>query len=217
MPRCSSRRNVWTALCVVAMSSGVTSPVFADPIRITAGHTSVRGLASPGDAVLVGDGLQLIGLGTASASAPTQPGEIGTLDGQFSYQPNVNLFDVMVNGQSYRATLSGLLTFTTEPFVTPAAVDNRGLFNTTFTMSGRIVGFSGIGNDAQELFSIDVFGTGTASANARFVDNRLYLPSGTDVFYSFTAGDVSPTPEPASLLLLATGAVGLVARSRRRR
>ena len=212
-----SGRTVFLAACSVAVGPWLVSPVFADPIRVTSGHTNGIELSAATDAVLIGDGLRLQGFGTISATAPLHPGDTATLDGQFSYGPNVQLFDVMVNGQAYRATLSGLLTFTTQPFVAPPPSNGgQAFFNTTFTMRGHVVGLSGAGSGAQQLFSVDVFGSGNATSTAFLVNNSVFLPTLTTISYNFTSDAVSPTPEPASLLLLGTGAAGLIARSRRR-
>ena len=210
-------RRVVPGVCTLVLTGLVyASPVRADPIRVTAGLVSAFVISEPSGADLLGDGLRLGADGIGSAAQPSRVGELASLDGDFHFQPTVNLLNVTVDGVPYRATLGGTLTFTTVPFVAPAPVDGLGNFTTPFTMSGHVTGFSGIGTDARELFSVDLSGSGTASARGvRFIDEvGVYLSRDTVVSYTFT-NDVAATPEPASLLLLGSGVAGLFLRSRK--
>jgi len=88
-------------------------------------------------------------------------------------------------------------------------------FTAPFAMKGTITGYSDFAQTNQ-LFSIMVAGTGSVSSGPyRAIASEggvFWLNRGADSF-SFSAETASPTPEPATMLLLVSG--GLVIAGRR--
>src|SRR4029077_19241948 len=92
------------------------------------------------------------------------------------------------------------------PPAQPGAFVNN--FQTTFVMNGHLEGYANR-NQTGPLFALAVTGSGAASAGPyRVSNNNLWFspPSG-DVGFTFSTANPSPTPEPATMVLLASGIV----------
>ena len=91
-----------------------------------------------------------------------------------------------------------------------------GTLTAPFTFSGAFFYQNGFGGDA----TVNLIGSGLFSAE--MFPRSGQGPSGERLFgistaaYTFAEGDLAPTPEPGTWLLIGTGAA-LVARVRRRR
>ena len=87
-----------------------------------------------------------------------------------------------------------------------------------FTYSGTILGFLEKpltrGSDALPVFATSLVGRGLASAAFTFVDLEGLGPTftATDLRYDFAATE--PVPEPATIVLVGSGAAALVPRRR---
>jgi hypothetical protein len=104
----------------------------------------------------------------------------------------------------------GDLAFVVTPQPFPGTENDGFLLKTPFTFTGTLRGF-----DGDELaFSAALRGIGFTS---RFWDNNAdgrFFAGENRLSYFFTDAAASSTPEPASILLLATGLAGVVARRR---
>jgi hypothetical protein len=106
-------------------------------------------------------------------------------------------------------------------FVMPAGDTDTFFVTAPFELTGAVTGYTGnpqFGDPGPAVFSYSLRGQGLATIQfSRFVDQDgvvHYFASHTNITYRFQG---APVPEPAALLLLATGLTGVAARRRRRR
>ena len=144
-----------------------------------------------------------------------RPGEV--FDNTFRTPGEVSLgpATAIVGGINYgEVNLLGSLEFVTTPMPAP---DPGGTFqwvSSPFVMSGRLRALDGQG---VELFNQSIAGQGAAASiwyRFRQENPDQVYPEDGKVIYSFD--DVTPTPEPASMILIGTGLAGLLATRRRR-
>lgn len=124
------------------------------------------------------------------------------------------------NGTDYQQLYyTGQIRFSSDLFNIPED-SPIGEFTLTvpFTMTGNLNGYllnPVIGNPGPAVFSVQLSGEGIASLTLFGLDTssgRLFFTHG--LTYSF--GSTTPTPEPATLLLLGTGLAGIAAKGYRR-
>ena len=195
---------------------------FADPIVIQAGGfagaVDLGGFTGP-SWDLRGDGFHLTGLfaGKITGSpCPCAPGTTLSL----THGANVSGHgDVTLESQVFR-NVDLLATFNVRSPTTitlPSTIKPQAgiAFSFDFRLAGTITGV----RDGDTLFTQSIVGTGSRGV-ANF--HPLVLPDGTakryrDVANFYNFGTFTPTPEPASLLLLATGAAMILRRRSRER
>lgn len=209
-------------LCLVsalALAVGLPSRAAAEPLTVSSGRVVFTN--EPGEFLLAGSGFSFLGSWIPrpvsgpgwSVCWPCQPGAIVDFGSSTYAYVNESIGAATINGVTYPALFfDAQLTFH-GPRVVASAVHVYPWPSGSFTLTGRIAGFATEDLSGTPLFSVDLTGAGTAGVrfDALTVESRdsLYL---TDVEYQFE--DHAPTPEPSTVLLLATGLA--VAATRRR-
>jgi hypothetical protein len=203
----------------------------ADTITITSGGATVA-WDDPPFFSLQGDGFQLSsGFFLVPASpqdacftgcAPGTIVDLSTIMGGPGENSLGQAQSAMVNGVTYASPddfetwlrLRGQFTFEAGSVMVPPLTEPGGdtpaLFLTApFIFQGQVAGFPQNQTGGDSLFQVSLSGRGTA---------RLRLINAGDLWrfpeVSFTFQPQAPVPEPASLLLIAGGAAGLLIRSR---
>jgi PEP-CTERM motif-containing protein len=196
--------------------------VFADPIVIQAGSfagaVDLGGFTGP-SWDLRGDAFHLTGLFAGKITGSPCPCAPGTT---LSLTHGANMSghgDVTLGAQVF-SNVDLLATFNVRSPTTitlPSTIKPQAGFAFTFDyrLAGNIIGLRG----GDTLFTQSIIGTGSGGV-ANF--QPLVLPDGTakryrDVANFYNFGTFTPTPEPASLLLIATGAAMILRRRSRER
>lgn len=200
-----------TLLCLFAAATEVR----ADPVVITSGFfTSTVSGGGVTSALMTGDGISISG-GTGDYMAiigPHRPGDILSIN--FNY---AGLDSITVNGyhNDYPYAVGNTFNFAGGSIVVPSDAVNPTI-TLPFTFTGHVAVFAMTGPPTP-LVSADLVGQGTATLSFITIDiaGATRIQQLSRVTYTFAP--TAPTPEPASLLLLASGLTGACAEVRRRR
>lgn len=219
------RKFVRQSMCaVIGIGLLSTTPALADPVTVTGGHVTAH--MGGGTFTLTGDGFSLSGAPPSGyesglwACTPCRAGDRLDLSlsssarGTFDDLPGE--FDYVHYDGTY---LAGRLEFTA-PDMTSAMLDaGRTSISLPFTFSGELANYESYASRALNgvpVFVATFIGSGIATAHFRgpFADPDGALFFADRITYDFAPGAPSPVPEPASVLLFAAGAAGLLARRR---
>jgi hypothetical protein len=219
-----AHRIVSTTLALLLVT--LPSTLRADPITVTGGHVQVETSLSLARILLTGRDFAL-STGTEDffsdlrQCAPCEPNVPVSLGARWA-PTGINGGSATVNGVHFSEVFFGPGSSGT--FTTPAmTLAGSGPVTVTlpFTFRGTVTGFASSAF-ADPVFTTALAGSGTARARFNtFVFDRTTLFSATDLpgadfQLEYVFSGVSPTPEPATLLLMASGALVLEARRRRR-
>lgn len=193
-------------LTFVVLCVGIAAGASADPITFTSGTIQANDdyVAS----------FSLLG----SAFAAEGAGFGGPIVGQFGVGPldfsgefdvfpvnSMNTGEVTTGGETLQGFASAFFQVIADPLIIPETDRGPQVFNTPFSARGLVRlsdGFAG-GN---QLFSQDAIGRGTLSFTADNVGNGTYFTRSMALTFS-PARSPAPTPEPGSLLLVASGLI----------
>jgi hypothetical protein len=222
-------RMRWIGPAAVVAAVLSSTPAFADAIVITSGGTGQSiNYEDATNLLLIGAGTRISADAYTSLTYQINFGETTVIHGGSSpeysccgsFHPTHN---VMINGVLYPSVwLSGGVNFIGAPFVAPSAPEGTyRSFETTFMMTGQLQGYSEYRflygqNGGVPLFDVELTGTGIVRTGPyRVVSDGHggfdWNQRGGDSF-TFTDSSMNPTPEPATLLLFASGLVAVGAR-----
>jgi hypothetical protein len=207
---------------MLALAAAVALPraAAADPITITSGQVAVEVLSGFARMHLEGDGFALTAFAEAYTSSlglsctPCRPGDTVDLGGGF-FGPRA-AGTALVDGVTYsQIFLDGM----TGTFLSPSfQIAGTGDISVTrdFSFSGTVSGYvfdPFVYGLTEPVFTKTLSGRGTATGAFLYSDTEEPLFLAHELQYDFE--NPSPTPEPASLLLLGTGAAMVALRRRR--
>ena len=198
----------------------------ADSIIINEGYLSARGLAGGptfsfgnserGFAVsnvgFRGDG------GSLTSCFPCRAGQLTSINANFVGEFGLGQGAATIGGINYaQVYYRGVVSLTAPLIAVPFDTSPLITIEVPFTLGGLIDGYETAARDTPPLFSMMLNGQGMATMILRsyFVEGFGQFYELQSVTYNFSPG--TPTPEPATLLLLGTGLTAVAARYRRRK
>jgi PEP-CTERM motif len=203
---------------------GATQAV-ADPVTVTGGHVTAQ--MTGGTFTLTGDGFSLSGAPPSGyhsgiwectpcrASDRLNLSLSSSANGSFDDLPGE--FDHV---QYERTFLAGHLEFRADDMTSAILDAGQTSISMPFTFTGELDNYASFASRATKgslpVFIATFSGSGIATAHftGPFADPNGALFFADRITYDFAPDGPLPTPEPASLLLVGTGAAGLLARRR---
>jgi hypothetical protein len=212
------RKQVVLALLTAMFAFGARA-ARADSIALTSGTLQFY-LSALGSADVSGPGFDMSSPATGDFPVGIQPGDRvdfsggATLSGFGSAVLNGTPLQGNTSGPGFgRLWIFGVINIAAIPFIAPPVSGFNRTFQEPVTLSGFVSGYASTDLSQPPLFSVNLFGSGIASGNYRVVDGDsgpLYLDTCCESIRVTDPSTPSPTPEPASVLLLGTGMIGLL-------
>jgi hypothetical protein len=109
-------------------------------------------------------------------------------------------------------SLVGTLDFMVTPLPFPSSTSSGFYVQTPFSFNGTIRGL----DDSQQLFNAAFTGNGHVVRFFDRLDDGRYVGGENQIVFAFDSSSSAPVPEPATLVLLASGLGGVLARARSR-
>lgn len=196
-------------LALLLLSLGIAAAVSADPIRATSGNIFVvannEGPGFSGGFHLAGQAFEAGGGGIGVPTVTTFNLVPPDVSGTFGISPTDAGGFVILGDQTLRGVLAATFHFTADPHFTVLENEPLGLttFETTFTATGFLQLFGDLGA-TQPSFTQAVTGKGALAVTAANVGNGTFVTRSMGLGFT-PDSSAAPTPEPGSLLLVATG------------
>lgn len=205
-------------LVFVCMLAGVS-------ISATASSVGVTGYGYAGND---SDGLSLsAGIFSTFSAAPIGPGLLGT--GMVGVPMSLSFssvawpgpgFTVVNFGTQFTDILTGGIVFTTGTFTVPAAALMTGVFTTSVEVLGQVMAYQDLSHDGIQgplMATLSFAGTGTVTLYLVDEGEGFFLITSAQGNFNNITGTLTSVPEPASMLLVATGFAILRTRAGRTR
>ena len=225
------RKAAGILIAVSTLSLTAPQPVRADPFVV--GTPSFLGFAPDGDLFrFTGAGFEIVSdtsvffaieafaaggcLGTSPAGSPfnCRAGDLVDMSLHTPGEVGMGVGTATINGTVYAdVSFFGNLTFTATPSLFPSSTDPVVVLAQPFLFAGIVRGVA----DGHAVFNVDLTGAGhTDRAFFRTADGGYNYQMESLTSYVFDPA-AAATPEPASMLLVGTGVLGLLSALRRRR